>query len=76
MPKLEAASACVMNLTHLTDITSSEEQEFVVELLKGTGSKDVWFGLTLLDSLSWSDGLFLSNESYALCDITSNTNTI
>ena len=63
-----------MTQAHLADITSVEEQEFVVELLTASGGEDAWFGLTLLDSLSWSDGSMLSNESWY--NITSNSNTI
>ena len=69
----EAESACIINQTHLTDITSAGEQEFVVELLKESGGNDAWLGLTLLDdSLSWFDGSLLSNGSWYNIESTGN----
>ena len=62
----EAARACGPN-GHLTDITSSEEQEFIVNLLTASGSGDAWFGLLANreeGTLTWSNGLPLVPEPW------------
>ena len=69
-----AASACTIDQTHLADITSAEEQAFVAKLLREAGGEDAWFGLTLLDTFSWSDGSIFSNDSWY--DLTSTSHTI
>ena len=63
-----------MTQAHLTDITSIGEQKFVVKLLTKSGGGDAWFGLTLLDSLSWSDGTPLSHASW--CKVKTVNSTI
>ena len=47
---------------HLADITTEEEQAFVVKLLKDKKVRKAWFGL--LKTLSWSDGSPLIQESW------------
>ena len=59
LPRSDAVAACNRTLAHLTDITSIEEQKFVVDLLPTSDEESAWFGLTLLDSESWSDGSIL-----------------
>ncbi|XP_072025077.1 macrophage mannose receptor 1-like isoform X2 [Amphiura filiformis] len=77
LTRTEAHRACTSDDGHLADITSSEEQEFIVSILKASGGGDAWFGL-LKDpdaKFAWSDGSPLKhNETWQ--DIDTNENTV
>ena len=62
MPRDGAAVACRPG--HLVDITSMEEQDFVVKLLTEAEVKDAWFGLLKTNTLIWSDGSSVVRESW------------
>ena len=68
LSRSDAADSCTMAKTHLTDITSVKEQEFVANLLAAQECEDAWFGLRL--NLVWSDGSTLLPGSWY--DIVSN----
>ena len=66
LPRGEAAQACGPD-GHLADITSAEEQEFIVNILIESGIGDAWFGLLLNPdggTSTWSNGSFLEQESW------------
>ncbi|XP_072045742.1 macrophage mannose receptor 1-like [Amphiura filiformis] len=79
LTRTEAHRACTSDDGHLADITSLEEQEFIVSILKASGGGYAWFGL-LKDpdaeaTFAWSDGSPLKhNETWQ--DIDTNENTI
>ncbi|XP_072047592.1 uncharacterized protein [Amphiura filiformis] len=78
LTRTEAHRACTSDGGHLADITSLEEQEFIVSILKASGGGDAWFGLLkdpdAEESLVWSDGSPLIPETWQ--DIDTNENTI
>ena len=55
----EARSACTQEGSHLVDITTQEEQDYLAEILDAVNSSDVWIGLTGSGTnapLYWTDG--------------------
>ncbi|XP_072025067.1 uncharacterized protein [Amphiura filiformis] len=60
LSRADAASACEDSGGHLADITSLDEQEFIVSILTASGGGDAWFGMLKdLDAegeYKWSDG--------------------
>ncbi|XP_072039324.1 uncharacterized protein [Amphiura filiformis] len=68
LPRADAATACEGSGGHLAEITSLQEQEFIVSILKASGGGSAWFGL-LKDQNSegefiWSDGSPLIHETW------------
>ncbi|XP_072047477.1 uncharacterized protein [Amphiura filiformis] len=64
----EAREACESDGGHLADIRSSDENEFIISIIKASGGGTTWFGL-LEDSNTpgeyiWSDGSPLIHETW------------
>ena len=66
LSRSDAAAACERtNHSHLADIGSFEEHEFLVDLLTNASVKHAWFGLQLQSSSGvWSDGSLLLDEEW------------
>ena len=68
----EAAETCAEANSHLVDIKSEEEQNFLAEILAELGSDDVWIGLQnesgeasgVREEYTWPDGSQLNYTNW------------